>query len=165
MLSTGMATLDEVQEAVQVLRRHGCQQPQLLHCTSAYPTPANEANLAAIASLREATGCEVGWSDHTVEPGVVYRAVFRWGASAVEFHYDLDGQGEEFAGGHCWLPAPIGEVIRHVGLGLQADGDGVKAPVASELHDRAWRADPADGLRPLKAMRQQLQAGACAVTR
>jgi N-acetylneuraminate synthase len=157
VLSTGMATMDEVLAAVDVLRRHGCQQPQLLHCTSAYPTPPDEANLAAIETLRRATGCEVGWSDHTVEPAVLYRAIHRWGASCVEFHYDLDGCGEEFQGGHCWLPQQISEVIRNVNTGLAADGYAGKAPTASEWSERSWRADPADGLRPLQSTRQQLR--------
>lgn len=157
ILSTGMATMDEIVAAVNILKRNGCADPELLHCTSAYPTPHHEANLAAIETLRSATGCKVGWSDHTVEPAVLYRAIHRWGANCIEFHYDLDGKGEEFGGGHCWLPSQIGEVIRNVNIGLQADGDGRKEPVPSELPDRMWRADPADGLRPLRAMREQLK--------
>ncbi len=154
VLSTGMATVSEIQHAVQTLKTHGCAAPILLHCTSAYPTPCAEANLAAIQTLREQTGCVVGWSDHTVEPAVLQRAIHRWGAELIEFHLDLDGQGEEYAAGHCWLPEQIAEVIAQVQRGLSADGDGIKAPVPSELPDRQWRADPADGLRPLRAIRE-----------
>lgn len=153
ILSTGMATMDEITHAVEVLKANGCQSPTLLHCTSAYPTPYSEANLAAIQTIRQATGCEVGWSDHTVEPAVIHRAIHRWGAKVIEFHLDLDGKGEEFAAGHCWLPDQIGAVIRDVEKGLVADGTGIKEPVPSELPDRLWRADPSDGLRPLKEMR------------
>lgn len=155
ILSTGMATMDEIRHAVEVLRRNGCQSPTLLHCTSAYPTPYAEANLAAIATIRQATGCEVGWSDHTVEPAVIYRAIHRWDARVIEFHLDLDGTGEEFRAGHCWLPGKIGEVIRDVAKGFAADGTGAKEPVPSELPDRLWRADPSDGLRPMKGLRTQ----------
>jgi sialic acid synthase SpsE len=158
ILSTGMATMDEIAAAVNVLKLNGCKNPHLLHCTSAYPTPYHEANLSAIETLRLATGCEIGWSDHTVEPAVIYRAIQRWGANSIEFHYDLDGLGEEFDGGHCWLPNQIREVIRNVNMGAKADGDGRKEPVPSELSDRMWRADPFDGLRPLIAMREQLAA-------
>lgn len=153
ILSTGMATMDEIKHAVEVLQRNGCQAPTLLHCTSAYPTPYAEANLAAIETMRQATGCEVGWSDHTVEPAVMHRAIHRWGAKVIEFHLDLDGKGEEFAAGHCWLPEQIGAVIRDVEKGFVADGNGIKEPVPSELPDRLWRADPSDGLRPLKEIR------------
>lgn len=153
ILSTGMATIPEIQHAVEVLKNHGCASPTLLHCTSAYPTPYQEANLAAIATLRKETGCEVGWSDHTVEPAVIQRAIHHWGAKVIEFHLDLDGKGEEYASGHCWLPHQIGAVISDVQKSLVADGNGVKEPVPSELSDRMWRADPTDGLRPLKEIR------------
>lgn len=155
ILSTGMATIQEIKHAVDVLRSNGCRHPTLLHCTSAYPTPYLEANLSAIETIRRATNCDVGWSDHTVDPGVIYRAIHRWGAQVIEFHLDLDGQGEEYAAGHCWLPNAISTVIRDVERGLGADGDGVKKPSPSELSDCKWRADPEDGLRPLKSIRNQ----------
>jgi N-acetylneuraminate synthase len=157
ILSTGMATLPEITHAVDVLRSNGCDKPTLLHCTSAYPTPYAEANLSAIQTIRNLTGCDVGWSDHTVEPSVLYRAVHRWNANVIEFHLDLDKQGAEYASGHCWLPHQIGGVIKDIQMSLEADGDGVKVPVPSELLDRQWRADPADGLRPLKSIRNSWQ--------
>lgn len=160
VLSTGMATMDEILHATEVLRRNGCAQPTLLHCTSAYPTPYSDANLAAIDTIRNATGCAVGWSDHTVEAGVMHRAIHRHDARVVEFHLDLDGRGEEYAAGHCWLPDQIATLIRDVRHGLGADGDGIKVPVASELPDRLWRADPSDGLRPFKQLRQTWPATA-----
>ena len=155
ILSTGMALLGEIQHAVEVLRKNGCPSPTLLHCTSAYPTPYTEANLAAIETIRQATGCEVGWSDHTVEPAVIHRAIHHWGAKVIEFHLDLDGKGEEYASGHCWLPDQVGAVIQDVNKAFLADGNGIKEPVPSELADRLWRADPSDGLRPLKELRAQ----------
>ena len=154
ILSTGMATMPEIQHAVEVLKTNGCPSPTLLHCTSAYPTPYTEANLSAIQTIRNQTGCEVGWSDHTVEPAVLNRAVHRWGAKVIEFHLDLEGKGEEYSAGHCWLPDQIERVIKDIKKGFAADGNSVKEPVASELADRMWRNDPSDGLRPLKAMRE-----------
>ncbi len=159
ILSTGMATVDEIKHAVYVFQQYGCEKPILLHCTSAYPTPYPEANLAAIETIRQATGCDVGWSDHTVEPAVIYRAVHCWGAKVIEFHLDLDGKGEEYGAGHCWLPDQIRTVIREVKKGFDADGNGIKEPVPSELPDRLWRADPSDGLRPMKETREQWKAG------
>ena len=153
ILSTGMATMDEIGHAADVLRLNRASDVTLLHCTSAYPAPYAEVNLAAIETLRRATGCRIGWSDHTVEPAVIHRAVHRWGAEVVEFHLDLDGKGEEFEAGHCWLPDQIGPVIQEIRKGLATDGSGVKEPAASELPDRMWRADPSDGLRPFKQIR------------
>ncbi len=151
--ATGMATLDEVQRAADVLRGAGCRDPLLLHCTSGYPTPVEQCNLSAIDTIRTAVRARVGWSDHSVSPAVIYRAVHRWDAEMVEFHLDLDGTGAEFAAGHCWLPSQIAEVIQAVRAGAAADGTGEKSPVQAEAADRAWRADPSDGLRPMRAVR------------
>lgn len=158
LMSTGMATLDEVLAAVAVARDAGARQLTLLHCVSAYPTPPEQTNLAAIGTLREATGCAVGWSDHSVSSAVVRRAVRHWGATEVELHVDLDGAGYE-AGEHNWSPAGLAQLIG----GLQGgppepkgsvlDGSGEKTPMAVEQHDVPWRADPSDGLRPLLATR------------
>ena len=154
VLSTGMATLDEIGAAVKVARDAGCTQLTLLHCTSSYPTPAREANLAAMGTMARAFGCPVGWSDHTVSPAVVTRAIHKWGATEVEFHLDLDGTGAEYATGHCWLPAQIKAVIDELAIAFEADGTGVKEPVPAELPDREWRADPSDGLRPFRSLRE-----------
>lgn len=154
VLSTGMATMDEIKHAVDILKINGCKNLTLLHCNSAYPTPVSDANLAAINTIREETGCDVGWSDHTADAGVLYRAIHKWDAKAIEFHLDLDGEGEEFISGHCWLPKDIKKVIENVKKGFQADGNGIKEPSVSELPDREWRADPSDGLRPLKTIRE-----------
>src|SRR5207237_7765139 len=89
-LATGMATIDEVVRAAGVMRAAGCKDPLLLHCTSGYPTPVEQCNLAAIETIRKASGARTGWSDHSVSAAVVYRAVHRWGAEMVEFHLDLD---------------------------------------------------------------------------
>jgi len=153
VLSTGMATMEEIESAAHTLKSAGASDVTLLHCVSAYPTPADEANLSAIASIREATGCAVGWSDHTRRPAVIERAVHHWGARAVEFHLDLDGEGAEYAAGHCWLPEEIAPVIARIRESLVADGAGFKEPQPSELADREWRADPSDGMRPLRAVR------------
>jgi N-acetylneuraminate synthase len=153
VLSTGMATLEEILGAARCLRDAGARDVTLLHCVSAYPTPAEQANLSAIDTIRTATGLPTGWSDHTRRPAVIERAVHRWGARAVEFHLDLDGKGAEYAAGHCWLPDEIAPVIARIRESFVADGSGFKGPQPSELSDREWRADPSDGMRPLKHVR------------
>jgi N-acetylneuraminate synthase len=160
VLSTGMSTMEEIAGAAATLKQAGARDVTLLHCVSAYPTPAAEANLAAIAAIRAATGLPVGWSDHTRRPAVIERAVHHWGAAAVEFHLDLDGLGAEYAAGHCWLPHEIAPVIVRIRESLVADGQGFKGPQPSELSDREWRADPADGMRPLLHIRQSYKGEA-----
>lgn len=149
VLSTGMATMDEVGGAVDVLHGAGCQDLTLLHCVSGYPSPPEDCNLAAIETLRQRFSYPVGWSDHSACDGVIYRAVHRWAATIIEFHLDLEGAGAEYRTGHCWLPEQIKTVIGAIRLGLKSDGNGQKAPSPCELPDRDWRADPGDGLRPL----------------
>jgi sialic acid synthase SpsE len=162
VLATGMATMEEIEAAVDNLRKGGCKDLTLLHCVSAYPTPADECNLAVIHTLRKHFNIQktkfnirFGWSDHSVRPGVIYRAVHRWDSSMIEFHLDLDGGGEEFASGHCWLPKQIRNVIAQVIEGFAGDGSGIKSPAQSELADREWRADPQDGLRPFIKIRRR----------
>ncbi len=110
VISTGMATLQEIDAAVAVARDAGCRDLRLLHCVSGYPTPPEQCNLAAIETLRERYRCPVGWSDHSGRAQIVRRAVRRWGASDVELHVDLDGGGRE-AGEHNWTPAALAELI------------------------------------------------------
>jgi len=153
IISTGMATMPEIKAAVATLKRARCRDITVLHCVSAYPAPSEEANLSAIAAIRDDARVPAGWSDHTRSPAVIERAVHRWGASAVEFHLDLDGKGAEYEAGHCWLPQEIAPVIARIREGERADGSGFKEPVAAELSDREWRADPSDGLRPLRHVR------------
>jgi N-acetylneuraminate synthase len=159
VLSTGMATIDEISIAVKTLRDAGCSNLTLLQCISGYPTPIEQCNLKAIETLRDQFKCDVGWSDHSVSAQVVQRAVEHWGATVIEFHLDLDGEGDEFKTGHCWLPNQMKDVIDSIDKStsaadwILADGDGVKKPSQVEIEDREWRADPSDGLRPLLATR------------
>jgi N-acetylneuraminate synthase len=157
LLSTGMATLKECAEAAATLRQSGCSDLTLLHCVSNYPARPGEANLAAMETIKTTCACDVGWSDHTAATGVIYQAVFGFGASVIEFHLDLDGGGEEFTAGHCWLPADMEAVIRTVREGEEARGDGIKSAAPGEEHERLWRADPEDGLRPMKRIRDEFE--------
>jgi sialic acid synthase SpsE len=162
LISTGMASLEEIGPAVEAARGAGCRDLTLLHCVSGYPTPPEQANLAAIRTLREAFDCDVGWSDHTSQPWVAERAVKHWGATAVELHVDLDGGGFE-AGEHNWTPDDLRAFTDALGAQndapvaggdeSRADGDGIKRPMPIEMPDVEWRADPSDGLRPLIPVR------------
>ena len=71
VISTGMATREDIDDAVQAFRDAGGRDLILLHCTSAYPTPAADVNLRKIPALAEAYNCLVGFSDHT--DGIVRR--------------------------------------------------------------------------------------------
>jgi N-acetylneuraminate synthase len=88
IVSTGMASLAEIEEAVAAARDAGCRALALLHCISGYPTPAEEANLATIPDLARRFGCPVGLSDHTLGIGVAVAAT-ALGAQLIEKHLTL----------------------------------------------------------------------------
>lgn len=161
VVSTGMATIIEVYEALDVI--DDLSRLTLLHCVSAYPAKAHEANLRSIPHMRSRFGVPVGWSDHTVSPLVVARAERVFGASMLEVHWDLDDrEGKESE--HSWTPSSwrwkSDARSSFTDPGYYAcDGKaGVKAPSVSEDSERAWRADPSDGMRPLLAERKSLFA-------
>lgn len=88
IISTGMASLAELDETVRAARQAGCKDLVLLKCTSTYPaTPAN-TNILTIPHLREMFGCEVGLSDHTMGVGVSVASV-ALGATVIEKHFTL----------------------------------------------------------------------------
>jgi len=88
ILSTGMATISEIDEAVRVFRETGNDNLMLLHCTSSYPTPPEEVNLARLGALRNAFGVEVGFSDHTNGITAAVGATIL-GARWIEKHFTL----------------------------------------------------------------------------
>lgn len=88
IISTGMASLAEVSEAVQTLKHNGCSEIILLKCTSAYPASPAQANLKTIQHMRDTFQCEVGLSDHTLGIGVAVAGV-ALGASVIEKHFVL----------------------------------------------------------------------------
>lgn len=89
IISTGMASLAEIDEAVRTAREAGCEQLILLKCTSTYPATPENTHLRTIPHLRDAfPGCEVGLSDHTMGCGVAVASV-ALGASVIEKHFTL----------------------------------------------------------------------------
>ena len=88
IISTGMASVAEIDEAVRTAREAGCEQLILLKCTSTYPATPENTNLRTIPNLRETFGCEVGLSDHTMGCGVAIAAV-ALGATVIEKHFTL----------------------------------------------------------------------------
>jgi len=88
IISTGMATISEIAEAVDTARSEGCQDLVLLKCTSTYPASPENTNLRTISHMRELFGCEVGLSDHTMGIGAAVAAV-AYGATVIEKHFTL----------------------------------------------------------------------------
>ena len=89
IVSTGLASKTEIEEAVEALKIGGCNQYALLKCTSAYPASPENSNILTIPELRKNFGCEVGLSDHTMGIGVALAAISH-GATIIEKHFTLD---------------------------------------------------------------------------
>lgn len=88
IISTGMATVAELDETVRAAREAGCEDLVLLKCTSTYPATAENTNILTIPHMRELFGCEVGLSDHTMGVGVSVASV-ALGATMIEKHFTL----------------------------------------------------------------------------
>jgi N-acetylneuraminate synthase len=89
IISTGMASVGEIHEAVTAAREAGCKDLVLLKCTSTYPATSENSNVSTITHMKELFDCEVGLSDHTMGIGVSIAAVIH-GASIIEKHFTLD---------------------------------------------------------------------------
>jgi N,N'-diacetyllegionaminate synthase len=137
ILSTGMATMDEIKDAIAVLEKEGLPRKKItvLHCNTEYPTPMQDVNLRAMRTIAEAFDVAVGYSDHTdgIEVSVAAVAL---GACVIEKHLTLD----------CNLPGPdhkaslephqfqaMVNAIRNIELAI---GDAAKQPSPSELRNK-----------------------------
>jgi sialic acid synthase SpsE len=161
VVSTGMATMEEIDESVAVLREEGASF-MLTHCTSAYPPGYDELNLGLIPVLRERYGVLVGYSDHTAEPWSTVAAV-ALGARLVEKHFtlDRDNRGPDW---HVSLePAELAQVaqaIAKVDLALGAE----KRVQPGEEAVREWAHHSIVAARPIAAG-EELTREALAVKR
>ncbi len=137
ILSTGMATLGEIESALEVLETSGTTRSQItvLHCNTEYPTPMIDVNLRAMLSIGEAFGVKIGYSDHTLGIEVPIAAI-TMGATVIEKHFTLDRT----------LPGPdhkaslepnkfkaMVQAIRNIEKAL---GDGIKRPSPSEAKNK-----------------------------
>jgi len=131
IVSTGMGTLEDVREAVAAIREVSAAQIILLQCTTNYPSPAEDANLRAIVTMREALHLPVGYSDHTQSRTCCVAAV-ALGAMMIEKHFTLDrtlpGPDHSSAAG----PEEFAELVRSIRETERALGTGRKEPSAAE---------------------------------
>lgn len=136
ILSTGMSTLGEVEQAVNTLRAKGLDgKIVMLHCTAEYPAPVSETNLRAILTMQLAFGCPVGFSDHTPGIGASPWAV-AVGACMIEKHFTLDRNMVGPDHRASLEPDELANLVRTVRDVEAALGDGVKQPMPSELPNK-----------------------------
>ena len=150
ILSTGMANLEEVEQAVAAIREAGDPPLAILHCLSAYPAPADEVNLRAMDSLASRFGCPVGYSDHTLGIEIAVAAVAR-GAAIIEKHLTLDRTLPGPDHRASLDPVEFGAMVRAIRSVESALGDGVKRPMPSETDTRRVARKSLVAARALKA--------------
>jgi sialic acid synthase SpsE len=165
LISTGMASLGEIEDAITAVRAEGNDQVAIFHCPIGYPVPAELVNLAVIDTLRQAFGVPVGLSDHSRGTAVPVAAVAR-GANLIEKHYTLDatqsGPDHDFA----VEPHELEALVRGCREAFDAIGEGRKICLPSErLHYLRGRrslfaaVDIAEGTEITPAMLSVLRPG------
>ncbi len=133
LLSTGMATMDEIREALDWVRqaRGGLQEVTVFHCTSAYPAPDEALNLAAIPRMQRDLGVAIGYSDHSegLEAALASVAL---GATVIEKHITLDRTlpGPDHVA--SLEPAPFTQMVAGIRRVTAMRGDAVKVPTPAE---------------------------------
>lgn len=135
ILSTGMAEMEEIQSAIDVLKENGTEDITILHCTTEYPAPIKDVNLNVMQTMRDAFGYPVGYSDHT--QGIeVSLAAATLGATVIEKHFTLDRNlpgPDHKASLELDEPKAMVDGIRKIELAL---GSNEKKPSEIELKNR-----------------------------
>lgn len=137
ILSTGMSTLDEVEQAINVLVAAGTRKEDItiLQCTTAYPTSLEDVNLKAMLTMRDGLGMRVGYSDHTLGIEVPIAAV-ALGAEVIEKHFTLDKTMEGPDHRASLDPSELKAMVAVIRGIEKALGDGIKRPLPSEEINR-----------------------------
>jgi len=135
IMSTGMATQEEINDALQVLLRFGVIKKDItiLHCNTEYPTPMKDVNLKAMLAIRDHFGVNIGYSDHTLGIEVPVAAV-ALGASIIEKHFTLDRKlkGPDHAA--SLEPSELKNMVTAIrNIELALSGNGAKQPSESEI--------------------------------
>ena len=138
IMSTGMATAGEIDEAVRAAREAGCQDLVLLKCTSTYPATAENTNVSTISHLRALFGCEVGLSDHTMGCGVSVAAT-ALGATVIEKHFTLRRADGGVDANFSMEPQELQQLREETERAWQAVGQVSYGPTSAEMKSLAFR--------------------------
>lgn len=138
IISTGMATVAELDETVRAAREAGCKDLILLKCTSTYPATAANINILTIPHLRELFGCEVGLSDHTMGVGVSVASV-ALGATVIEKHFTLNRADGGVDSSFSMEPAEMAQLVVETERAWQALGQVSYGPTDAEKKSIQFR--------------------------
>ena len=138
IISTGMATVAELDETVRTAREAGCKDLILLKCTSTYPATPENTNILTIPHLRELFGCEVGLSDHTMGVGVSVASV-ALGATVIEKHFTLSRADGGVDSAFSMEPAEMAQLVVETERAWQALGQVSYGPTGAEKKSIQFR--------------------------
>lgn len=138
IISTGMATLRELDDMVRTARGSGCRDLVLLKCTSTYPSPPSDTNIATIPHMRELFGCEIGLSDHTMGVGVSVASV-ALGATVIEKHFTLSRADGGVDSAFSLEPAEMRQLVLETERAWQGIGKVTYGPSAAEKNSMQFR--------------------------
>jgi len=138
IISTGMATIGEIAEAVDAARSSGCKELVLLKCTSTYPASPENSNIRTIAHMRELFGCEVGLSDHTMGIGASVAAV-AFGATVIEKHVTLSRDEGGVDAAFSLEPHELSSLVAETSRAWEALGSVHYGPTSAEVNARLRR--------------------------
>ena len=131
IMSTGMCQMEEIKEALEILKENGAGKVTLLHCNTEYPTPFCDVNLNAMKTIKEECHVQVGYSDHTIGIEVPIAAV-AMGACVIEKHFTLDKNMEGPDHKASLEPEELKEMVIGIRTIEKAMGNGKKCPSESE---------------------------------
>ena len=138
IISTGMATVAELDETVRAAREAGCRDLILLKCTSTYPATAANTNILTIPHLRELFGCEAGLSDHTMGVGVSVASI-ALGATVIEKHFTLDRSDGGVDSAFSMEPAEMTQLVVETRRAWEALGQVAYGPTEAEQKSLQFR--------------------------
>lgn len=138
IISTGMASIAEIYEALSTAREAGCDEVMLLKCTSNYPATPESSNLATIPSMMETFRVPIGLSDHTLGIGAAVAAV-ALGAVAIEKHVTLDRSDGGVDSGFSLEPSELRMLVTESAVAMQSVGRVTYGPTPSEVASLEFR--------------------------
>lgn len=138
IISTGMASIAELDDTVRAARQAGCKDLVLLKCTSTYPATADNTNILTIPHMRELFGCEVGLSDHTMGVGVSVASV-ALGATVIEKHFTLNRADGGVDSSFSMEPAEMAQLVVETERAWQSLGQVSYGATAAEAKSLMFR--------------------------
>lgn len=150
IVSTGASTYEEIDFAINTLKKNGAQSIALLQCTSKYPAPLESLNLNVIPKMRKKYGIPVGLSDHSLDPLIAPLTAIGLGATVIEKHFTIDknakGPDHKFA----LNPEELSLMISKIRQADKTKGDGIKKILSEEKELRKYAVRSVQAIKEIK---------------